>query len=100
MRRVGIPRSGPQFGHFTWARRRRTSLRCSPWHLAEPFATAPVPQATFAVAGRHVPALLAALHEVGERAPSPTWAATGGSPWRVSTADSGLRLTGPARLYR
>jgi hypothetical protein len=59
-----------------------------------------VPQATFAVAGRHVPALLAALHEVGERAPSPTWAATGGNPWRVSpTADSGLRLTGPARLY-
>lgn len=102
MRRVGIPRSGPQFGRSTWARRRRTSLRCAPWPLAEPLATAPVPQARFAVAGRHVPALLAALHEVGERAPSPTWgaptwAATGGSPWRVSpTADSGLRLTGPA----
>ena len=105
MRRVGIPRSGPQFGRSTWARRRRTSLRCSPWPLAEPLATAPVPQARFAVAGGHVPALRAALHEVGERAPSPTGGhrpgATGGNPWRVSpTADSGLRLTGPARLYR
>ena len=69
-------------------------------HLAEPFATEPRPQATFTVPGRHLPALLAALREVGHRAPSPSWAPTGDNPWRATpTSESGLRLSGPIRLH-
>jgi hypothetical protein len=50
------------------------------------------------VAGRHLPALLAALHEVGERAPF--WRPVGGNVWRVApTGDGGLTLTGPVILH-